>query len=663
MNVQDTPIQVDSSAPSVITFDQKANFADDPTTIDYIDANVAPLITEARNARSVLHSEWLEIQRMGFLRHGASQAYKGKSNAYIPAYAKNLDTRVSHVSKGLFPTDDYLSATARGDEFKPYEMQAKAWMQLQLSKRAKLRSRIKPWLRQLHDFGVSVGKVWYQLCPPTAMQGRLKYAKQNPLEALVGVFDGEKDIANEGLRFKTVNMFSWHMWPLTVNTIEEAAIVFEDIQVSRQWAKAMFACGEWKNPEHFEAGTPSETDTLRQESLSIITSLSDTAISAIAGEVGEYREIVEAYVRMPVPNDRYLAGEAPGSDVPVQLILCNGKPLVARRNPFWFQRAPYIVKTLNERADSFYSIGMGRQALDLQALLNDFTNQTNDNGIFGLNPIAKVNPSTMVKPGKIGPGEVWYMTDLNGLAFDRPPVEQLQYGLSLSGQAFNWLNDLLGTPPVLQGTGSKGVAKTATGAQILQNNVKTDIQDVIESIEEECLEPLMDMAFALGQQYQPLEQTILQGGMPVKVTREMWAGDYGFTWNASTQNINSQARAGQAIQLYQMLASTLPVLQQAGLGFNPEPLLRKLVQDGMGFRGFDEMVFPAPQPMMPGMGASPEAGGAPPGAAPYAQQQSAVGQANYGQEGMAPGEGEDISEVRDEADSMAAMMGGMNGQG
>lgn len=665
----ETGTQIDAPAQTEITFDgPQANFADDAETRQYVLDNVAPLVTQARLARQALDTEWLEIQKMAFMRHGSNQAYHGMSNAYVPSYAKNLDARVRNISKSLFPTNDYLMATAYGEEFRQLESAAKAWMQYQLGTQAKLRARMKSCLRQLHDFGVTVGKVWYQKAQPAPGRGRLK---KNPLGELLAAFDPspEADTYCEGIRFRTVSMFAWHIWPLTINNIDEASLVFEDMQVSKQFADVMMDRGEWKNKEALAMRGLSDTDSKRAEQLQTITGLSDTAIEGMHGALSDWLEITEAYCRIPIPKKHRLQGEE-DLPVPVQIIMCGDEPVCVRRNPFWFAAPPYALKTLNERAESLYGIGLGRQAYDLQGLVNDFINQTNDNGIYALNPIAKVNPNIVTKMGKIEPGSVWAMSDPKGLEFDRPPGEQIQYGHALTNQGLSLMTDLLGTPPQMQGQAGGGSAKTATGAQILQQNIRTDIQDVVEEIEEEFLEPLMEKVFALGQQYESADRRVVVAGAPINIPREVFAGGYAFKWMASSQTANNVMRNQQLLQLHQTMAATAQLLAMEGKKYVASELLRKLYQDGLGFRDFDRIVVNDPMAAMAAMGGGPgaPAPGAPSpggeGAEGGPQVTSAVDQAQYGQapSEMTQGEGEAFGEVRAGANDVAALMGGSNGK-
>lgn len=667
MNLIETPTQIHNPAadfqnpmgPPVI--DKNSNFADDPDTLVWIQQNVIPLMERTRGDRATLNEEWLEIQKMSYMQHGKSKRYEGMSDAYIPAYAKNANTRVSHTAAALFPSEDFLSARALTPDMEPMQEAAKKWMMYQMLKEAALRSNMKPFLRQLFDYGTSVGKVWYDTTPAKTKKGSKRKNAEAMLEA---IFAPPKNAAG-GCRFRAVSMFAWYSFPASVDNIAQATLVFEDIQVSKQFADQMVAAGEWKHPEVLVFNSNLNiTDSARQDQMAM-QGLSGVASREGLGELGQWMTMSEVYCRMPLPRNQYREDEQPGDLVPVQLIVLNNVAVVARRNPFWFQHAPYVVKSINERPDMMYGVGLGRQGSGLQGLINDFANQTNDNGMYALNPVAIINPNSIIGTPKMSPGAAWYATDpKNAVVFDRPPHEQVQMGMGMGSQMQALLSDLLGTPPILQGSGGGGNARTATGSQILQANTKTDIQDDVEDLEEEVLAPLMEMMWSLGQQYESAERMIAIAGAAIKIDPQMFAGDFAFQWLASTQTQNQQMKLQGAMQFMQALLNpaTLQLLMQQGRMVNPEPILRRVYTEGLGFQNFDTVVTPPQMPMMPpgmpgappGMPGMPTMG--PPGGPPPGADLSAI---PGGQPG--PGEGEAFGDVRGQANDISAMMGGMLG--
>lgn len=260
-----------------------------------------------------------------------------------------------------------------------------------------------------------------------------------------------------------------------------------------------------------------------------------------------------------------------------------------------------------------------------------------------------MNPSLMVGPTpSLGPGKVFNMTDPNAMQFDRPPVEIIQWGMMMANSIGAQISDLTGAPPVLQGTGSRGAAKTATGSQILQGNAKLDIQADVEETEIQVLIPLMEMAYALGQQYESDEVWLaVTGGKSIRVSREMFYGQYMFRWMASTQTANQQMRAQQTLMFLQSLPAILPMLQAQGKTVDPIPVLRRFYADGIGGRDFDAIIKDQPMPL-PG---APQMPGAPgmPGAGP--EPRSAVEQAAGGSGGLVEGEGDDFMAMRQEVEN------------
>lgn len=646
----------DEVLPLVAPPDSSVNFAEDETAKQWIMDNVMDELEYVRSMYSTQHEEWANIRRMTNLVRDNNAAYEGQSKAYLPVYQRAMETRASHITRGLFPTDTYIDVDSVIPSVLPIDVQAsKAWMMHQLERSMRLRAELKPWIRTLLNYGTAVAKVWWE--KPLTPLKRVSRTKLPGMDAALPTYGDTASPGGEGARFKARNIFAWYVWPVSVNSIDEASLVFEDIQVSTQTITEMGKAGYWKNTDLLMQGSDIPyTHRQIQGQLNETMGITETAVDHQGGELSKWRYVTECWLRMPVPDRLYAANEPKGCAVPVKVVVAGGQILEARRNPFWHQRPPYLMKRMSESPDSIFSTGMGRSAASLQYLANDFINQTNDNGIYGLNPIVKINPNLIVGPIEpLAPGRMWHLTDPAGAVFDRPPVEQMQYGLTITNQLITYLNDMSGAPSVLQGTGAKGGAKTATGAQILEGNVKGDLQDTIEDIELQILMPLMDMVQMLGQQYETSERYLaISGGEKIQFRREMLEAELAWKWVASSQATNKQMRAQQTISFAQLAGGMLPILAQQGKTFDPVPVLRRVWEDGLGLRNFDQVVIPLPMPQMgmPGMapGGPPPEGGQEP--------RSTTEQAPGGGGEMVPGEGEAFGEVRQNADDLSAFLGG-----
>lgn len=644
--------------------DSDKNFCDDVKVKQWIDANLTPLINFVRDDARPQQEEWARVRRMAALVREEENSYQGMSNIFLPVYSKVLETKVSHLCDALFPTETYLDATAIEPEFEAATPAAKAWMYYQLEKASKIRAEFKPFLRSFLNYGLGVAKVFWNQKPKDAKTARMLRLPE--LSDLLYTYDGSKPWSCVGSRFKPRSVFSWYAWPTTINSLDEASLVFEDIQVSAQFANEMHRAGHWKNIQAVKdnADEMAVSPYLESQLREVHTS-GNTAVNTQMGDLATWSIVTECWLLMPVPDSLYTPNETKGVPVPVKVTMAGGVCIEARRNPFWHQKVPYVMARLNENTDSFYTVGMGRALEGAQQLANDFVNQTNDNATYGLNPVAKMNPNVMIGDAEpIEPGRVYSMTDPNGLVFDRPPIEQMQYGQMWLNQMITFINDFSGAPALLQGSGAKGGAKTATGSQILQSNVKGELQSLVKDIELRVLEPLLLMIHSLGQQYESAQRYFaISGGEKIQFTRADLEGEFVWNWVASSQAVNQQMRAQQSIQFAQLAAQMVPLMQAQGKIFDPIPLLRQVWESGLGNRNFDALIKPAPMgpPGMPGMGPPGQETQESPEEMPGGEPRSAVEQAPGGSGEMAPGEGEAFNEVRAGADEMAATQGAMYG--
>src|SRR3990167_3957171 len=64
------------------------NWALDETVYAYIRDNIMAVLEQTRLDMSSIHEEWRQVARMGALIHDDWQRYRGRSNAYIPGWAR-----------------------------------------------------------------------------------------------------------------------------------------------------------------------------------------------------------------------------------------------------------------------------------------------------------------------------------------------------------------------------------------------------------------------------------------------------------------------------------------------------------------------------------------------------------------------------------------------
>lgn len=637
---------------SLLPFKQ-VNYARDETVAAWIRKNLIDLASFVRSDRSALEETWAEIRRLVLLQHDTNQKYIGRSKVYVPSYLQARTTMVSAISRGLFPSDDYMDVKIRKEGKLEAAAGAKNYIKYEWDKVARLRTAMKPFASQFIDYGLSFAKAWYEK-PKKLTKARLGQGQDRMPS--IKMYKN----AREGLRFSPRSVFFTYVWPTTIDSLDEAELVFEDIDISRLQLEALGKNGFLIDVEKVSLERNADHDSSLQQQQMETQLTSTTGMDVpVADKFGATVTVTEAWLCLPLPASAYEGDETVGEPVPARVIFAGDVILSVTRNPFWHQSPPYLMHRMRTFPGSLYPQGVGHATRFLQYLVNDFTNQLNDNGTYALNPMAKVNIELLQGPlPGFRPGVVIPVRDPKAIEFDRPPVEQLHYGQMLVQMYMSMLQDTSGAPAILQGVGgSKGGAKTATGSQILQGNALNPLQDMTEDMEVNVMVPLMEMTMGYGNQFRTEDVLDELAGEQINVGLKDIAGDFVYTYLASSQAANQQQRAQQAMTLLQILPSVQPLLIQNQKMADPEPLLKRLFSDGFGFRGFDEFIKPvSPQAMQPGMPGAPEPQEEPEG-------EAAEVEGNGGDSAIpesmssVQGEGNAFASVRDGADAMAAAAG------
>lgn len=650
----------DETVAEVNELPEDHNYAEDKDVLAFVKGQVFPVVRFIVANRTSLSESWAENRRMDLLIHDKNQGYRGRSNNYIPAWAKANNTLISQMSSGLFPTDEYLDCAAMGDASPEEAALMKAYAQYQFGDVAKLPWVIKPFLREMNNTGTGVLKYGWN-------KSAGRNVKRDPSSA--SGYGPDKRVAyNEGLYVSARSIHNVYVYPVTAEHARELQLVTEVVSVPNSFVKQMGREKKWKNIE-MALNNKSEMNAVLEAAKLIgeKDNLSPDASNPISEELG-MTYILETYTYMKLPEDAYLDGEDTEALLPVQIFSVGGTPLCVRRNPNFHQSMPYLFGRANTHAGSFYGIGFAQYVRGLQHQCNDFANQGNDAATYALNPIIKMNPAFIVgTPPKIRPGVVWKLTDIRqGVEFDRPPTELITAGQSLLSYYSAAVADFGGAPPVLQGRGGGGGARTATGTQVLQRNALQPLQDQIEDLEGDVMVPLMKRLQCLARQFQDRELGLLVGGASKVVSPDVFDKEFEFRWLASSQMVNQQMRSQQVMTFVQSVAPLIPLIQQQGYVFDPVPLFKKVYYDGFGFRGFDEIFKKAPMQVggMGGPGMSPIPGQQAPGAQSQSQSQSQPSAFPGGEqmENPVPGEGDQFNAANSPEQQLAGFLGGMGGE-
>lgn len=670
--------------------DLEKNWAGSPSVREYIRQNILQLLDDTRNNRMQLQEEWQEIRNMRMLKHDANQSYIGRSKAYIPSYNRGAKSLVSQLTRGLFPSEDYLAAMALDSQNDEEALQASAYVKWELEQNAKIRIRIKPMLREYVDYGTGVGKVGFHVNPKRGGSRTIRRGMMDKVLSALGKSGGSPEYAADscfdGVRFSARSIYHWYVFPWTASNLDEAQFVFEDIEVTKDFIMNQAALGRYDEADAkavaLGGNEPANWRNAEANKLSAVQENPTSPVDTTGSERGRQVVLTEIWCSIPMPKEgqegdrgAYVEGEDPNDYLPVVAIVAGSYILSVRRNPLWHQRFPYVVAQSDVDPGVFYGRGTGHNGRGLQYLANDFLNQMNDNGTYGLNPVGVYNPTLINgemparRPGVMIPS----LDPANAIKWDRPPIDQVAVGERIAKLMLSLQQDFMGIPPIQQGASAGGNASTATGAQILQHNANTPLQDQVEELETQVMVPTAEMAWLLGQQYRSGQVLMQTSGGDIKLDASELAGRYLFQWLASSQATSAQQRTKQVLMLLQQLMPLLPVIMQGGYQVDVVPLLRKVYTEGFGYRGFDSFIkkamaaMPGAAPGQPGMpmpGQPPTAGPIPAGApgsqapAPTDNIRSALAGKQGADGPMQPGEGGHFANVRDAADDISKGLGG-----
>lgn len=577
------------------------NWAEDQKVRERVEKELIPLVKNIRDRRKPLTDWWAKLFRVWSLEH-EEQGYSGRSNIYVPAGKKALETLVSQLVAGTFPGDDNFGVDPENPNFATMAEDVKAMLKHDIDKVSKVRVGIDRYYRQLVTTGNSPVKIYYDKRYVTGKSRKNK----NPLYGSYAMPEETEFCVYDGPVFDTVDCSNVYLWPEDINDPSNCDIVFEDLTVSmarlrHQARKGIYVMSEVEKLENETRSDQKSANTENRLSGQGITSPHNVKNSDGWG----LADITEVW--LDFDPEAVSKGEEE-NPIPclVTISTMGGAVLRVRTNPFWHKRHPYLWGRMGITVGRVYGTGFAESIRELNVLLNDQTNQAMDCGTYALNPIVLTDPNQIQGAlGDLEPGVQWLVNDINrAVKFERPPTDLIQAGSVMTAQTQAWINDFSGAPPVLQGGSAPGRAfRTATGVGTAQQNAVVPLNEIIKLSEKEVFEPMLFMFFSLRQQFAEDSVMVQLTGRSMKrVDPRMLHGNYLFSWTATDQTSNKQMKGAQITQLLQVLMPPpmQMMLQANGLKFNPAPLVKKLYTEVMGFRDVDNVLVPLqPGEMVP----------------------------------------------------------------
>jgi len=138
------------------------NLARDPAIRKQVEQELVPLVKRVRTDRNTLRETWLRYYRLWSCTRD-QQAYKGRSQTFIPIGRRISENHVKRIKRDLFPPDTTWEVRARRQVFEERVNTVKGLFAYFFEKHTRLRRDATPWNRQLVTLGTSPVKVIWQL--------------------------------------------------------------------------------------------------------------------------------------------------------------------------------------------------------------------------------------------------------------------------------------------------------------------------------------------------------------------------------------------------------------------------------------------------------------------------------------------------------------------
>jgi hypothetical protein len=262
-------------------------------------------------------------------------------------------------------------------------------------------------------------------------------------------------------------------------------------------------------------------------------------------------------------------------------------------NRYWHGHYPYLDFAPFPEDDEFFSMGIPHTIADLEIALSSTLNQLLTNGRKAGNSMWLVGES-----GKQVPD--WMFTDRpNGIVRVKGQLndyQRLDFNTSASRETLQLRQELKTTSETVSGISSlysSGVAsspnvnKTATGAQIIDNNIDQNLQLLISLFGAQILKKMGEHFLELNQQYITEEQTIEVTGKNgnydyIKVTPDQISAD--FKVKASPEGL---LKASPAVKLASLQNTIMTLEASKSIKSDTKPLYEELIRQTPGFEDID----------------------------------------------------------------------------
>jgi hypothetical protein len=581
------------------------NLATRPEVYTWVMNEWAPTLIRVRHNRRAFDRKLEGYDRIyrTILDH---QSYQGRHKASLPALRKLTKSYFHQVYSGFFPMSDWFDVEPIENVIE--EDRARAMHDLLrhfMDNTIRLKAQFEPFTTQYLVRGTAPVKVLWQ--DTERMIRRLvRKEGRRPGKARSKIVT-ELVKSKYGPTLRNVSLYSWYVYPETVDFLEDASLIFEDQECTVADIKSM--AEQWLDDEDHSLGhiyerirpvvdrpsLPPEFKEQRKERMRAL-GLVDPLDPSMSKD-------------RCVKTTAYWTGEIPGAthiDEKTGKETATGEtewlielgdfhyPIRVQQNPFWYGGHPYLAPRFSRETDEFYGHSLYEGIDRLGYILNDILNQTLDGFSIAANPIVKIDPSAHSRPAslRLQGGAKWLIRP-DAAQFDRPP-DVTPGGIGMASYVQGTIHDFGPLGPVAQGQsavrGRGRAGNTAAGMGMVSQASSMEVGTSLEHLDQELGQPLLIKCSEYIDQFMidPIALRILGAGGIGFVERRLSAqdviGNYVFRWNAAQATREKHALAAQMERLLPLLAQAEQA-SQGNLKVDYPYILRRLWSDGFGLHG------------------------------------------------------------------------------
>jgi len=237
----------------------------------------------------------------------------------------------------------------------------------------------------------------------------------------------------------------------------------------------------------------------------------------------EFWGVVDSVELQRMLDEQRLEREMPpGRDVQALVWMLGDKVIRAVPNPFWSQRIPYHLFTMEHDDDGLLGPGLPEIVEDSQSIANTGTRTMLDNAAITSGAQFSVDKARLVDgddPQNVYPFKVWVFDSAMGDKGAGAPFQvheipnNVAHMLSIVELAKSHADEETALPSVLAGGESRGADRTLGGLSIKVGSSNLVLKDIVKNFDDDITDPFISAMYDWNMQFNPRDD--IKGDMKI----------------------------------------------------------------------------------------------------------------------------------------------------